>query len=663
MFRTVLAVWAVALALTQGVAWHTTHAFSFGSLFVFLLLGGCLWGILFCYFQRQSALLEQAVQQIQSCLDGNPDARLDCDREGELYRLFHSVNALAAVLSAHADNEQREKHFLKNTIADISHQLKTPLAALNIYNGLLQDEAVSPSEVKEFADLSEQELDRIETLVQNLLKITRLDAGSVVLEKKNENVAEMVQDIARQYNYRAEQEQKKLVLSGSAAVTLWCDRDWMQEAVDNLVKNALDHTQSGDTIWFAASSPARRAAKASPITAATGNAVENAAASPCHARLFGSRAELSLGVSHATSSKKNLLLMTGSFALSILLFLSFSVLLRWVGFALNPLQPYAPDLSVGETSGQNILDPVLVEQLEALPEVKHAFGRMYCPFPAEYQGKQGSIDLISYDTIQFGWAKKDLIGGTLPQEPEDGTYPVLTVFDKSNSLTVGDTIQLEDAKLTVVGVLNDSPFSSTDSPIVICTEETFHQLTGQNRYAVIDIQLKDTTADAAIAQIHTLLSDTLNKQVVFSNRIEGNRMIQSTYWAFHLVVYAFLIVIAGITILNIINSISMSVSARMKQYGILRAIGMDDAQLKRMISAEAGTYAVSGLVVGIALGLVLNRKLYILLITHYFGAAWQVPWGCLAVIVVVVLAAVVLAVYTPVRRILMQPITATISEL
>ena len=137
---------------------------------------------------------------------------------------------------------------MKKTIADISHQLKTPLAALNIYNGLLQDEAVSPSEVKEFADLSEQELDRIETLVQNLLKITRLDAGSVVLEKKNENVAEMVHDIARQYNYRAEQEQKKLVLSGSEAVTLWCDRDWMQEAVDNLVKNALDHTKSGDTI-------------------------------------------------------------------------------------------------------------------------------------------------------------------------------------------------------------------------------------------------------------------------------------------------------------------------------------------------------------------------------------------------------------------------------
>ena len=202
--------------LGGGIGSHAGHRMAYDARILFCITvgfssaGRLPLGRLFHYFQRQSALLEQAVQQIQSCLDGNPDARLDCDREGEFYRLFHSVNALAAVLSAHADNEQREKRFLKNTIADISHQLKTPLAALNIYNGLLQDEAVSPSEVKEFADLSEQELDRIETLVQNLLKITRLDAGSVVLEKKNENVAEMVQDIARQYHYRPSRNRKSL---------------------------------------------------------------------------------------------------------------------------------------------------------------------------------------------------------------------------------------------------------------------------------------------------------------------------------------------------------------------------------------------------------------------------------------------------------------------
>ncbi len=108
--------------------------------------------------------MEQAILQINAYLDGDCNARIECDNEGELYRLFHSINSLAAVLNAHADNELREKEFLKNTISDISHQLKTPLAALNIYNGLLQDEDIEVSSVKEFAGLSEQELDRIETL-------------------------------------------------------------------------------------------------------------------------------------------------------------------------------------------------------------------------------------------------------------------------------------------------------------------------------------------------------------------------------------------------------------------------------------------------------------------------------------------------------------------
>lgn len=248
LFQAVLAVWTAALVFAQGIVWHTAHMFSFGLLLVFLLLGGCLWGVLFRYFQRQNGLLEQAVQQIQRCLDGDTDARLECSREGELYRLFHSINALAAVLSAHADHELQEKVFLKNTIADISHQLKTPLAALNIYNGLLQDETIAPQDVKEFADLSEQELDRIETLVQNLLRITRLDAGSVVLEKRTENVAGMMKKIAQHYDYRARQEQKRILLSGAEEVALLCDPSWLCEAVDNLVKNALDHTKSGDTV-------------------------------------------------------------------------------------------------------------------------------------------------------------------------------------------------------------------------------------------------------------------------------------------------------------------------------------------------------------------------------------------------------------------------------
>lgn len=248
LFAVLAGLWAALLLCAEGFFWAETHRFSLPLLGVFLLAGGA-GGALFCrYFQNQHRLMEQAVAQINAYLSGDVTARIECDDEGELYRLFHTINSLAAVLNAHADNELREKEFLKNTISDISHQLKTPLAALNIYNGLLQDDELDAAAVKEFADLSEQELDRMETLVQNLLKITRLDAGTIVFEKQPENVADLMQELELHFAYRARQEQKALVLSGPEDVSLCCDRSWLSEAVGNIVKNALDHTAAGDTV-------------------------------------------------------------------------------------------------------------------------------------------------------------------------------------------------------------------------------------------------------------------------------------------------------------------------------------------------------------------------------------------------------------------------------
>lgn len=251
LFLAVSVIWVASLLLTQGFLWLCYQRFSLFLLLVFVLAGGAILAVGCSYFKKQNQVMEQAVSQLQAYLDGDHNARIECDEEGELYRLFHTVNSMAAVLNAHADNELREKEFLKNTISDISHQLKTPLAALNIYNGLLQDEDIEVSSVKEFAGLSEQELDRIETLVQSLLKITRLDAGAIVLEKNAENVADMMRDIELHFAYRARQEKKEIILSGSDHLSLFCDRDWLNEAIDNIVKNAFDHTESGATIRIA----------------------------------------------------------------------------------------------------------------------------------------------------------------------------------------------------------------------------------------------------------------------------------------------------------------------------------------------------------------------------------------------------------------------------
>ena len=236
--------------LSQVILWKFHGNYPLVLLILSLFIGCGILFLCFCYFHKQYKIMETAVTEIDEYLTGNTDARIECDDEGEMYRLFHSVNTLVAVLNAHTESELRAKEFLKDTISDISHQLKTPLAALNIYNGILQSETENLPDLKEFTVLSEQELDRIESLVQNLLKITRLDAGTIILERNFENVSDIMHDIEQHFAYRAKQEQKELILSGDDDITLFCDREWMMEAVSNLVKNAFDHTDAGKRIFI-----------------------------------------------------------------------------------------------------------------------------------------------------------------------------------------------------------------------------------------------------------------------------------------------------------------------------------------------------------------------------------------------------------------------------
>ncbi len=112
----------------------------------------------------------------------------------------------------------------------------------------MQEEAENLPTIQEFVNLSEQELDRIETLVQNLLKITKFDAGTILLEKAPESVADMMESVKKHFSYRAIQEGKEIFLTGDENVMLPCDRVWLIEAIDNIVKNALDHTKAGGVI-------------------------------------------------------------------------------------------------------------------------------------------------------------------------------------------------------------------------------------------------------------------------------------------------------------------------------------------------------------------------------------------------------------------------------
>lgn len=411
----------------------------------------------------------------------------------------------------------------------------------------------------------------------------------------------------------------------------------------------------GLTVLLSSRAPARRAAGVSPVAAVSGNDAKGSRAGR-PMRRTGRRVEVTLGIHHAVESPKNLLLMTGSFALSILLILAFSVMVQWVQLALNPLQPWAPDVFYSSPANACEIPRDFAEEVAAQPGVKRAFGRMYASLEASYQGKTGTIDLISYEDQQFHWAEDTLTAGDL--DAVRAGEGVLTVFDKSNSLQVGDTIQIGDTALPVLGVLEDSPFSADDHPTVICSEALFEELTGQSGYAVLDVQL---TADATRETVTEL--QALAGNYDFYDRLDLNRDTRNTYWMFCLFVYGFLAIITLITMIHTVNSISLSVAARTRQYGAMRAVGMAAAQLKTMIFAEAATYTVLGFGVGCGLGLPLHAFLYNQMITHYWGVAWQLPLGTIGGIVALLVFTSLAAPFAPARRVCSLPVAGSINEL
>ena len=153
--------------------------------FAAICMTALILSLLLRYFRAEYHTMEQAVQRIEDYLEGDLSARIECDDEGERNRLFHEVNSLAAILNAHVENQQRSRQFLKESISDISHQLKTPLAALSIYNGILQQEQEDPEVVRQFTALSEQELNRIETLALNSIIFGKRERSPELASKKS----------------------------------------------------------------------------------------------------------------------------------------------------------------------------------------------------------------------------------------------------------------------------------------------------------------------------------------------------------------------------------------------------------------------------------------------------------------------------------------------
>lgn len=219
---------------------------------LFFLLWVSLLSLTGFFFSARERLYDQAVRIVEQFMSGDFTEHLPRMEEGCLYRLFGRIDGLANALFVGNEEAVKAKNFLKDTISDISHQLKTPLSALVMYNEIIESEIESDVENKEallaFTEKTAAALTRIEELIQALLKVTRLDAGAVVFEKQDYLLADVVSRAVEELWVRAEEEEKEIVLAGADQMQVYCDQQWTSEAIGNLVKNALDYTDSGGKV-------------------------------------------------------------------------------------------------------------------------------------------------------------------------------------------------------------------------------------------------------------------------------------------------------------------------------------------------------------------------------------------------------------------------------
>ena len=197
------------------------------------------------YRERQ---YKAAAGKLKCFMDGELAVRLADSGEGSLSGLFSDINTLATSLTAHIENEKQNKIFLKDMISAISHQLKTPLAALSMYNQIISEEKTGNAVVERFMEKSRHELSRMETLIKMLLKLSQLDSGAVELKKRNHVICDFLKTCIASFSTRVAQEGKKIKLICHESVKLNVDGIWLGEAVGNMIKNALDHTKTGDVI-------------------------------------------------------------------------------------------------------------------------------------------------------------------------------------------------------------------------------------------------------------------------------------------------------------------------------------------------------------------------------------------------------------------------------
>jgi signal transduction histidine kinase len=174
--------------------------------------------------------------------------------EGELGKLSNSVAELYSMLAEAEQKQLREKEFMRDIISDISHQLKTPIATLTVYNDIFSgDDGTMPDEQRhKMLKQSEQQLERMKWLIQAMLQLARIEAESITFKAEGVNAKALLESSGNMLKIKADEKKLDFIYECDENITFDCDREWMQEALVNVIKNAVEYAPCGSSIILGA---------------------------------------------------------------------------------------------------------------------------------------------------------------------------------------------------------------------------------------------------------------------------------------------------------------------------------------------------------------------------------------------------------------------------
>lgn len=179
----------------------------------------------------------------------NGDFRLDVrdNYEGELSLLKSNIYKVTKMLSEQGNVLHEDKEKLTNAISDISHQLKTPLTSMMVMTDLLRDERLDEGKRDEFTRNIQIQLERMEWLVSSLLKLSKIDAGTITFKKEKIMLNSLIQTATQPMLVPMDIKMQKLHIAGDESTVFLGDFNWTVEALINIIKNCVEHTpESGE---------------------------------------------------------------------------------------------------------------------------------------------------------------------------------------------------------------------------------------------------------------------------------------------------------------------------------------------------------------------------------------------------------------------------------